>query len=282
MRCTASVPARGRSTFRGIRFLNHRWDLPDTLRRIGRIDESRIDAITGGLFRETVDVDINRAVFDYDLLLILGPVFPHEVAGFSGGHKYLFPGISGRRLPALLPLAGRCQHLLEDHRRQGHSRARGHGRGCCHGPRGPALHRHGGEPVRRPRRALRRGPARGMVPRRGPLRARAHRVRREALPHRAGDRPRDVRRAVDGGQGDVQAGARRGRRWPARSSSLRMSRRSPAPGARSCGGSATTCATTSSPGCRSSTGFPGECSPTPRTCAAWAPSSTEWRSPAST
>jgi lactate racemase len=25
----------------------------------------------------------------------LGPVFPHEVVGFSGGNKYLFPGISG-------------------------------------------------------------------------------------------------------------------------------------------------------------------------------------------
>jgi len=32
---------------------------------------------------------------DYDHLLIIGPVFPHEVAGFSGGSKYLFPGISG-------------------------------------------------------------------------------------------------------------------------------------------------------------------------------------------
>src|SRR5207244_2160685 len=31
----------------------------------------------------------------YDLLLICGPVFPHEVAGFSGGAKYLFPGIAG-------------------------------------------------------------------------------------------------------------------------------------------------------------------------------------------
>jgi nickel-dependent lactate racemase len=42
-----------------------------------------------------VPVAINRRVFDYDLLLILGPVFPHEVVGFSGGNKYLFPGISG-------------------------------------------------------------------------------------------------------------------------------------------------------------------------------------------
>ena len=28
-------------------------------------------------------------------MLILGPTFPHEVVGFSGGAKYLFPGISG-------------------------------------------------------------------------------------------------------------------------------------------------------------------------------------------
>jgi nickel-dependent lactate racemase len=27
--------------------------------------------------------------------LICGPVFPHEVVGFSGGNKYFFPGISG-------------------------------------------------------------------------------------------------------------------------------------------------------------------------------------------
>ena len=34
-------------------------------------------------------------VFDYDQVLICGPVFPHEVVGFSGGNKYLFPGIGG-------------------------------------------------------------------------------------------------------------------------------------------------------------------------------------------
>ena len=35
---------------------------------------------------------------DYDVLLVLGPVFPHEVVGFSGGNKYFFPGISGPEL----------------------------------------------------------------------------------------------------------------------------------------------------------------------------------------
>jgi nickel-dependent lactate racemase len=33
-------------------------------------------------------------LFDYDQVLICGPVFPHEVIGFSGGNKYLFPGVS--------------------------------------------------------------------------------------------------------------------------------------------------------------------------------------------
>jgi nickel-dependent lactate racemase len=86
---------RKASEFAGNRFLNHRWDLPETLTKIGTFAEEKIERITGGLFREAVDVDINRAVFDYDLLLILGPVFPHEVVGISGGSKYLFPGISG-------------------------------------------------------------------------------------------------------------------------------------------------------------------------------------------
>ncbi|MFC1494529.1 lactate racemase domain-containing protein [Thermodesulfobacteriota bacterium] len=79
----------------GSRFMNHRWDLPDTLTVIGRLDEDDVEAVSGGRFRNSVDVSINRHVFDYDLILILGPVFPHEVAGFSGGDKYLFPGVSG-------------------------------------------------------------------------------------------------------------------------------------------------------------------------------------------
>jgi len=88
-------PERNAEQFADSSFLNHRWDLPGTLTKIGTIPEEEIERITGGLFREAVDVDINRGIFDYDLLLILGPVFPHEVVGISGGSKYLFPGISG-------------------------------------------------------------------------------------------------------------------------------------------------------------------------------------------
>jgi nickel-dependent lactate racemase len=77
------------------RFFHHRWDLPDTLRRIGTLPAPEVEALSEGLLREEVPIEINRAVFDYDLVLVLGPVFPHEVVGFSGGAKYLFPGISG-------------------------------------------------------------------------------------------------------------------------------------------------------------------------------------------
>ena len=35
---------------------------------------------------------LNRAVVEHDVALVVGPVFPHEVVGFSGGNKYFFPG----------------------------------------------------------------------------------------------------------------------------------------------------------------------------------------------
>ena len=76
-------------------FFNHRWDKPATFTRIGRLEEKEVADISGGLLKETVPIYINKKIFDYDLILILGPVFPHEVVGFSGGAKYLFPGISG-------------------------------------------------------------------------------------------------------------------------------------------------------------------------------------------
>jgi nickel-dependent lactate racemase len=76
-------------------FFNHDWDRPDTFRRLTVLSPEEVERISEGLLREEVPVDINRRIFDYDLVLIAGPVFPHEVVGFSGGAKYLFPGISG-------------------------------------------------------------------------------------------------------------------------------------------------------------------------------------------
>jgi nickel-dependent lactate racemase len=75
--------------------LNHRWDLPETFLELGMISSEEVTRVSCGLLEDGIPVRINRMIFDYDQILICGPVFPHEVVGFSGGNKYLFPGIGG-------------------------------------------------------------------------------------------------------------------------------------------------------------------------------------------
>ncbi len=80
------------------RFFNHEWKNPAHLFEAGRFSRAEIREITDGRFEMDVSVTCNRMVLDYDLLVIIGPVFPHEVVGFSGGNKYLFPGIAGQEI----------------------------------------------------------------------------------------------------------------------------------------------------------------------------------------
>jgi len=77
------------------RIYNHEWHDPAMFARLGTIPAVEIAALTGGRLKEDVTVSLNRRIFDYDQLVICGPVFPHEVVGFSGGNKYFFPGIAG-------------------------------------------------------------------------------------------------------------------------------------------------------------------------------------------
>jgi nickel-dependent lactate racemase len=89
-------------TYRHIGLYNHEWDNEDALIKIGKIKKKHIREYMGDLWHESLDhsvpVTINRKIEDYDRMLILSPVFPHEVVGFSGGAKYLFPGISGQEI----------------------------------------------------------------------------------------------------------------------------------------------------------------------------------------
>src|SRR5579875_3858560 len=78
-----------------VRILNHEWHNPQMLQTIGVISRAEASKLTDGLLTDDVPVRLNRMIFDYDQLIICGPVFPHEVVGFSGGAKYLFPGIAG-------------------------------------------------------------------------------------------------------------------------------------------------------------------------------------------
>jgi len=77
------------------RFFNHAWDDPAQLISVGQLVKKDVAELTDGLFEMDVPVTCNRMVNEYDQILIIGPVFPHEVVGFSGGNKYIFPGISG-------------------------------------------------------------------------------------------------------------------------------------------------------------------------------------------
>jgi nickel-dependent lactate racemase len=86
------------STYRKVGFFNHAWNDPTALTQVGTFAIEEIREITGGLFALEVPVEINRRIFDYDQVIIVGPVFPHEVVGFSGGNKYLFPGVAGPQL----------------------------------------------------------------------------------------------------------------------------------------------------------------------------------------
>ncbi len=82
----------------GHRIFNHRWDLPETFVTLGVIPAREIAELSGGRLERDVPVTLNRLLLDYDHLLICGPVFPHEVVGFSGGNKYLVPGVAGREI----------------------------------------------------------------------------------------------------------------------------------------------------------------------------------------
>ena len=78
-----------------VSLLNHEWDKPEMLMNLGTITKEETGEISGGLLAEDVPVDVNKRILDYDQVIICGPTFPHEVVGFSGGYKYIFPGIAG-------------------------------------------------------------------------------------------------------------------------------------------------------------------------------------------
>ena len=82
----------------GMRVLNHRWQDPAALTTIGTISAARMASLSDGLLGVEVPVRINREVLEHDVALVVGPVFPHEVVGFSGGNKYFFPGVSGQEM----------------------------------------------------------------------------------------------------------------------------------------------------------------------------------------
>lgn len=64
--------------------LDHAWEDEKAL---VRLDEGQ----------DGLDIVVNKAILDADLVVGLGQVSPHRVAGFSGGSKIVLPGICGEK-----------------------------------------------------------------------------------------------------------------------------------------------------------------------------------------
>src|SRR5216683_453144 len=76
---------------------DHQWNVPEELVTIGELSAARVTELTGGLIEDAVTVNLNRRLGAgvYDTIIIFSATVPHEVAGFAGGAKYLFPGVAG-------------------------------------------------------------------------------------------------------------------------------------------------------------------------------------------
>ena len=85
-----SVPGLGQ-------IYDHRWNIPEELVTIGELSSARVTELTSGLITNSVSVNLNRRLGPgvYDTVIIFSATVPHEVAGFAGGAKYLFPGVAG-------------------------------------------------------------------------------------------------------------------------------------------------------------------------------------------
>jgi nickel-dependent lactate racemase len=79
---------------------DHHWDDPEALTSLAVMSADRVREVTGGLLDREIPLRINRLLAPgaYDVVLIFGTTMPHEVAGFSGGAKYFFPGVAGPEL----------------------------------------------------------------------------------------------------------------------------------------------------------------------------------------
>jgi nickel-dependent lactate racemase len=91
-------PGHSGQRYPGVTIRNHEWWQPEMLVSTGVISGGELAELSAGRLADPVEVRVNRAVVDSDVTLVVGPVFPHEVVGFSGGNKYLFPGVSGPEL----------------------------------------------------------------------------------------------------------------------------------------------------------------------------------------
>lgn len=72
----------GEEVVERIPVLNHDFRNPDALVDLGRTENG-------------TPIKINKLVYEADLVIGVGSVYPHHIAGFAGGAKIVQPGVSG-------------------------------------------------------------------------------------------------------------------------------------------------------------------------------------------
>jgi nickel-dependent lactate racemase len=84
-------------------YYNHEYNDPQQLVTVGEIPASFVEKKTEGELSQSIPVVINKLITeDYDLIIALSGTLPHEAAGYAGGLKVFFPGISGPEVIDLL------------------------------------------------------------------------------------------------------------------------------------------------------------------------------------
>ena len=86
-----------------IHFYNHEYNDPQQLITVGEISAAFVAEKTKGELSQSIPVVVNKLITeDYDLIIALSGTLPHEAAGYAGGLKVFFPGISGPEVIDLL------------------------------------------------------------------------------------------------------------------------------------------------------------------------------------
>ena len=93
----AGQPADLGTAYPGMTVVNHEWADPAMLVKVGHLSAERIAELSEGRLHVGADIVINRHVVESDVAIVVGPVFPHEVVGISGGNKYFIPGVSSQQ-----------------------------------------------------------------------------------------------------------------------------------------------------------------------------------------
>jgi nickel-dependent lactate racemase len=78
--------------------INHNWR-KDVV-KIGEVPSGFIEDISEGLIKKAIDVEINKNLLDtsYDLIISIGQVVPHEIAGMANYSKNIFVGCGGHSM----------------------------------------------------------------------------------------------------------------------------------------------------------------------------------------